>query len=370
MALPLSYSAAHRYDGAMLQRDKRDGDEAGECRVSGRDIAIVRDVWRYRFLDTDQLAALHFPGRTGQAVRRRLAKLFQAGYLDRFRPYSRKGSYPWTYQLAAGGHKLLQQTGHLDVAARFQPRQLLDFSYVVHDLQLNAWIIAYRKVIGDQLVDWAGETPISPPPKRQQPTLAFAQDWIAEGLKDLDPKPVFPDAVLTIERAGGPPPWTLLIEHDRTRRVDKNFDKFRRYDNYLTAWHHHAALAQPGDNPLAPYVIFICQTHQQRQTFMHAADHELTGRRHGHRGHQADDYPGRRNTLFVSELDMHTGVLDAARLPWHPPGHPERAHANSRVRRVRLPGRQASERSPNGEATTATMRGAGSEPPSSAFGAV
>jgi hypothetical protein len=343
MALPASYTAAHRYDGAMLQRDKRrPGDEVGECRVSGRDIAIVRDVWRYRFLDTDQLAALHFPGRTGQAVRRRLAKLFQAGYLDRFRPYSRRGSYPWTYQLAAAGHKLLQQTRHLDPAARYQPRRLLDYSYVVHDLQLNAWIIAYRKLLGDQLIDWAGETPINPPPKREQPTLALAQDWIAEGLKDLDPKPVFPDAVLTIERAGGPPPWTLLIEHDRTRRVDKNFDKFRRYDTYLTAWHHHTAPAHPGNDTPATYVVFICQTQQQRQTFMHAADHELTGHRVAHAPTQdGSTYPGRRNTLFVNELDMHNGVLDAARLPTHPPGQPERHASNSRVRRVRLPAARA-----------------------------
>ena len=44
MALPVSYRAVHRYDGAMLQRDiRRPGDGVGECRVSGRDIAIVRD---------------------------------------------------------------------------------------------------------------------------------------------------------------------------------------------------------------------------------------------------------------------------------------------------------------------------------------
>jgi hypothetical protein len=339
MALPASYSAVHRYDGAMLQRDKRQpGDGVGECRVSGRDIAIVRDLWRYRFLDTDQLAALHFPGRTGQAVRRRLAKLFNAGYLDRFRPYSRRGSYPWTYQLAAAGHKLLQLTGHVDSAARFQPRQLLDFSYVVHDLQLNAWIIAYRNLLGEQLIDWQGETPISPPPKRQQATLALAADWTAEGLKDPDPKPVLPDAVLTIQRPGRPPPWTLLIEHDRTRRVDKNFDKFRRYDNYLTAWHHHATLANPGETSPPPYVIFICQTQQQRQTFMHAADHELTGHRVGHSSaDNAATYPARRNVLFVNEVDIHNGDLDAARLPPHPPGHPGRQASSSRVRRVRLP---------------------------------
>ncbi|MEJ7715071.1 MAG: hypothetical protein WKF40_04925 [Thermoleophilaceae bacterium] len=31
---------------------------------------------------------------------------------------------------------------------------------------------------------------------------------------------------------------TIFIEYDRTRRVDKNFEKFRRYDTFLCWWSH------------------------------------------------------------------------------------------------------------------------------------
>jgi hypothetical protein len=71
---------------------------------------------------------------------------------------------------------------------------------------------------------------------------------------------------------------------------------------------------------------------------MHAADHELTGRRHPSDRSADPDCPGRRHTLFVTELDMHQGNLGAARLPPHPPKHPDREPHTSRVRRVRLPG--------------------------------
>ena len=114
-----------------------------------------------------------------------------------------------------------------------------------------------------------------------------------------------------------------------------------------------AAAARPGAAQAAPYVLFICQDEQQRQLFMHAADHELAG----HRSYPADPgerhYLGRQRTLFATELDIHQGVLDAARLPPLPPGHHDRTHANSRVRRVRLPG--PPQPHPDGRQTTAVL---------------
>jgi len=101
-------------------------------------------------------------------------------------------------------------------------------------------------------------------------------------------------------------------------------------------------------------VIFICQAQQQRQTFMHAADHELTGHRAAHNStDDAPSYPGRSNILFVTELDMHKGDLEAARLPPHPPGHPKRQASNSRVRRIQLPAARAD--SPNVESPAADV---------------
>lgn len=206
-----------------------------------------------------------------QAVRRRLAKLFEAGHLERFRPYSRCGSYPRTYQLGPAGHRLLRDAGRIDPRARYQPRQLVDYSYVIHDLKLNAWILAYRELLGESLIEWHGETPVHPPPKDRRSQLALVKDWTATGLKDSTARPVFPDAVLEIKRPDGRPPRTFLLEHDRTRRVDKNFDRFRRYDTYLTAWYQDAGFPGLG-NEEPPYVLFVCPDHDQRNLFMAAAD--------------------------------------------------------------------------------------------------
>jgi hypothetical protein len=323
--------------------------------LSTRDVTIVRDVWRYRFLTTEQIGALHFPGRTAQALRRRLAKLFAAAHLERFRPYSRRGSYPRTYHLGPAGHQLLRQTGDIPQGARYQPRALHDYSYVIHDLQLNAWILAYRQLLGKTLIGWQGETPIHPPPKRRRSQLALTRPWTAQALQDQTPRPVFPDAVLEIARPDGYPPRTFLLEHDRTGRVDKNFDKFRRYDTYLTAWHQDASFARLGDND-PPYVLFICQDSEQRDLFMAAADHELTG----YRWHPSDpgqhQYLGRQRILFATEVDIHQGKLEARRLAPYPPRHPARRCETGQIRGVKLPGpvRQGASGKPSGLATGAT----------------
>jgi hypothetical protein len=140
-----------------------------------------------------------------------------------------------------------------------------------------------------------------------------------------------PDAILEI--AAGPQRVlrTLLVEYDRTRRIDKNYDKLRRYDAFLCWWVRYT----PYTNlPSLPYVLFVCQDETQREQFLAAADRELTG----HRWHPTvpvdrHEYVGRRRILFAIERDAHAGDLEAWRLPTFPPDHPAR---DNNVRRVAL----------------------------------
>jgi hypothetical protein len=57
-----------------------------------------------------------------------------------------------------------------------------------------------------------------------------------------------------------------------------------------------------------------CQDSEQRDLFMAAADHELTG----YRWHPSDPgqhrYLGRQRILFATEIDIHQGPLEARRL--------------------------------------------------------
>jgi hypothetical protein len=149
---PASYSAVHRYDGAVIQRGRRERLEP--CVLQPRDVSIVANVRRYKFLTAQQLRELWWPDSSVQAADRRLLKLFRAGYLDRFRPISRRGSSPWTCQLGLEGHRLLQRAGIVPPRERFVRREVYDYGHVLHELQLNAWVLAYRRAAGDLLLSW------------------------------------------------------------------------------------------------------------------------------------------------------------------------------------------------------------------------
>ncbi|MBJ7329167.1 MAG: replication-relaxation family protein [Solirubrobacteraceae bacterium] len=314
-----------------MQHDRVD--QIVPCAVQSRDVAIVRDVWRYRFLSAHQLFELWWPGRSPRAGQRRLSKLFDAGFLERFRPITRRGSFPWTYQLGAEGHRMLQYEGIIDHGVRYRRRTIYEYGRVLHDLQLNAWVLAYRRVADEAFLAWEGETDIDPPTatKRGQPRLEG--DWSAKGLRDQQAKLVRPDAVLELEDHDDQQ-RTFLVEYDRTRRVDKNFGKFRRYDAFLNWWWPETRY---GDREQPPFVLFVCQDEDQRRDFMAVADHDLTGHRwHPSIGPDEHEYVGRRHTLFVVEREMHERGCDAWRLPAVPPNHSGRV---PEVRRVSLPAR-------------------------------
>src|SRR4051794_24459195 len=236
-----------------------------DCALQPRDLHIVRDVWRYKFLTAPQLRELWWPDASVQVADRRLLKLFRAGLLDRFRPYARRGtgSFHWTYHLGAHGHRLLQQVGEIPERQRYRRRPVFDYGRVLHEIQLNAWILAFRRALGAAFLSWDGETTIDAPQRLRREEERLEDDWTPEGLHDDRPRSVWPDAV--VEIAGDDPAAArrlLLVEYDRTRRLDKNFEKFQRYDAFLNWWWRHTAL---GNRASPPFVLFVCQDDEQRE---------------------------------------------------------------------------------------------------------
>ena len=110
-----------------------------------------------------QIRELRRPDGHAWPARRRLCKLFDAGLLERFRPLAKRGSYPWTYHLGEPGHKLLCDAGVIAGARRFRRRAVYDFGHVLHELQLNAWVLALRRVAGETFLAWEGERDFEPP---------------------------------------------------------------------------------------------------------------------------------------------------------------------------------------------------------------
>ncbi len=135
-------------------------------------------------------------------------------------------------------------------------------------------------------------------------------------------------------RADGESVRTFLIEYDRTGRPDKNLEKLRRYDAFLTWWWRYSIYQGTGP----PFVIFVCQNEHQRDRLLAASEYELTGY-HCYSSRVTDEqaYVGRSRVLFAIDSDMHAGDVRAGRVSGFPPEHRNRGEEHS-MRQVRLPG--------------------------------
>jgi Replication-relaxation len=326
-----TYAELRLAEGKLLRWGERGAKAA--CALQPRDLEILVALARYRFLTTGQIAELWWEGRGLRAVRRRMTRLFEAGFVERFRPQTLRGSYQWTYCLARDGFRAAQQTGELAPNLKFAPRResIFDYRYVIHDLRVNEWVLRYRELLADRLLDWAGpdESLVQPPKGRAVASLGDGEHDVI-GIDDDAMRPIQPDARLDIVGVHGEVP--LFVEYDRTRRVDKNYDKFRRYEAFLAGW-------WPTVTPLRsrrPAVVFICQDDDHRRRFVDAADWQLTA----YQQRWADlnpsrEYVARDRVLFAIEEHIRTGRPGAVRLPHHPPSSPNR---DGRLRGVWLPG--------------------------------
>jgi hypothetical protein len=268
-----------------------------------------------------------------------MTRLFDAGFVERFRPQTLRGSYQWTYCLAREGFQAAEQTGNVPVGLKFAPRRerVFDYRYVLHDLRVNEWVLRYRDLLGERLLDWAGpdESRYEPPKPRAGETyrdlaadIMFDTGWNASNLNKQFFRPVQPDAVLDV--AGPERDVPVFVEYDRTRRVDKNYDKFLRYEALVTCWWRTTDL-------VCPIVVFVCQDDAHRLRFLRAADNELDASifRWTDSGRE-DRYIARHRIYFALESDIRQGDTAAIRLPTWPRDNEQRTDSN--LRRVVLPG--------------------------------
>lgn len=112
--------------GQRKRRFQREPD--GHIQITERDLAIVREVFRHRFLRSTHLQALVGGG---QGLIRRLSELYHHAYLDRPKEqiefYSRAGSKPMVYALGNKGADLLAEVDSI-------PRGKVDWTAKNHTI--------------------------------------------------------------------------------------------------------------------------------------------------------------------------------------------------------------------------------------------
>jgi hypothetical protein len=339
-----TYAAVHRGNRVLLLRDQQPPSEkhAEDLAPQARDLEILRALFRHRFLLTSQIADEWWPGKSLYAAQRRLLRMTAAGWVTRFRPRLSKGKHEWIYQLDRKGFELGKRAwgldGHyIEAEAKWRPRHVTEYSAVEHDLQLNAWVFAYRRLAGENVIEWLGpeqgriDVPTTYDRDRRRFRRVDLQDATLASRSYDHPRalqlehfgPLFPDATLTLWCDSIGAEVDLLVEFDRTRRATKNVDKLHRYDAFLTAWcwmtdrYKHAKEL--------PYVIFVCPGEREARSLMRVADREVTGeyRNYGRPPRHGWPRPGRERMLFVAEEDVHDGLALAWSLPRHPAGERE-----------------------------------------------
>jgi hypothetical protein len=112
--------------------------------LTTRDFGILREVARYRFLDSAQIQVL--VGGSAQHLLKRLQRLFHGGYLDRpraqLRYFSEEGSRPIVYALGRKGAKALESPRNR--RSRYDNRTLKQ-QYMQHTLLVADVMIAFTR---------------------------------------------------------------------------------------------------------------------------------------------------------------------------------------------------------------------------------
>ncbi len=196
----------------------RSPDNGGRLRIQPSDVALLRDLSEYRFLNTEQVLALHHRGLRN--LQRRLHDLYHAGYLER-PPQQNISALPKghiVYGLGAKGAELLYENRE-ERAEKLRQVKLnreTTFPYIAHALMISqfraALTLAAEKTGGKMKVArW-----------RQGFEL---KNYLK--LRGGTPE-LMPDAFFAIEQ--GDRRWNLFLETDRsTMTLDRFLVKLKTY---------------------------------------------------------------------------------------------------------------------------------------------
>jgi Replication-relaxation len=262
--------------------------------LQARDMEIMRALWRYTFLSTSQIGETWWPERHPSRPQIRLAELASAGLTARFRPLVKRGTHQWIYQLARDGFRAAQTSygpegTYIDENVRWTERRAADMSSVEHVLRVNGWMLAYRLILGERMLDWRG-----PREARVQPDGVGAAS---------DEAGVSPDAEALIDLGAEAPPLGFLVELGRDERPVRLAERLRRYDTLLSVGWQSVPRLQRAAGP--PAAVFIGLGYQDVDRLLRAADAAVAS--------------ARSRLIFCAEPDLHRGDLRAWMLPEETP---------------------------------------------------
>jgi hypothetical protein len=204
--------------------------------LTSRDLAVMVDVYRHRYLSVSQVKQLHFPSL--QTTYRRLRALTSSGHLAGFLV---PGIPEHIYFLKKPGAE--EVAAHLGVpvpalAWAERHRQPKDYYFLRHFLKINDfWITLRQQAASSGAIEIAGFLPEYMGRQRDDGSVAkYIRDVVIDKAHPGNSLPHTPDAVFALMKGGSPA--LFFLEIDRGTEVISDPDKgvlkaLRFYAEYL-----------------------------------------------------------------------------------------------------------------------------------------
>jgi hypothetical protein len=323
-------------------------DSPSQIEPDQRDLEMLELIARLTHVLSSQLHLWFDSGRAMTTTQRRLKRLSDAGWVERFQFHRRDGGgVPMCYVIAPAGVALLEAAGRWEASSKggaapaeralarshqTDPRRLRQRR---HDVHVAGWALALMRATDEPgaVLRGAQEAVLEPPSRKTEhgrvvlspdrlrlPAGRVPHDFTrtdATGARvELDRfETVRPDAIVELPRAG----VDVVVELDDRLPRGPQAAKLERYDHFLSGWSAHTR--RYGERAQAtPLVVFVCRDRSRARRCAQLADTELRACRAYAGEYPFDwDYLGREQMLFAAERDIHERLPFAYGVPRLPP---------------------------------------------------
>lgn len=296
--------------------------------ITTRDLRLMALIHDVNYLSASQITMLGWGPSCERAAQRRLKRLHDAGYLDRFRPIQEVGTSEWNYRLSMQGWAVLATQGIVPSDCSYTPAKLTSISYAEHDLQLATLVLEIASaavpghtggIVGRMPFVWQGPRSGRIEPDDDNKFVRSAATHLPKGtrLHAESSRQGYLEPDATLIGQNGKDRWGILIEYDRTDRPHKQIDRLRRYDHWLLDGWRQSRFAE---HSAPPSVIFLTAREKPLGRLIETADQALTAW-HGNAqaGPREGIYPARQRTVFTSRERLRAGNWTMLRVPLDPP---------------------------------------------------